>query len=128
MLFKKYTFFFLYIAAHCFWDEQIKAKKNVSDFKIAAGKFYRIYYLPERYAQESDIRDIYIPQKYYGVDGLQAQDIAWLILERPMIITDFVRPVCLDMINERQWEDLRVGRTGKVSYVNKNRNIRTPYK
>ncbi|KAB0794062.1 hypothetical protein PPYR_13682 [Photinus pyralis] len=77
-------------AAHCVWS--IKA----SDLKVALGKHFRnfekIKYSPTTF----DVSTIVIQPHYQDVTGNYGSDLAILILNRMVELSEYIKPVCID--------------------------------
>lgn len=78
-----------FTAASCFFDELRKEFIDASEFKIAAGKFYRVFDSPDDpYAQKSSV-------KYISYNWNYKADMA-LVRVEPFKINALVKPVCVD--------------------------------
>ncbi|XP_017795199.1 PREDICTED: suppressor of tumorigenicity 14 protein homolog [Habropoda laboriosa] len=100
-------------AAHCFYDEVYGKLKDKSKYAVAAGKHYRSWDANENYVQKSMLAEISLPERYIGMKGNFAQDIALLKLKTPFELTTVVRPICIDWDNVYETRQLELGQNGK---------------
>lgn len=116
-----YIFIFslcVFTAAHCFYDEVFHKINDASNYAVGAGKYYRDWDTREDYAQKSLVKSIQTGDRYLGLRGNFADDIALLKLKRSFHLTTLVRPVCMDWSNQYEREQLQMGQTGKVTLSN----------
>lgn len=85
-------------AAHCFWDSLSERAHPPELFRIVAGKFYHKF----NDARESNnfqvlsVAQIHLPDTYYDVEALYADDVAVVILEKYIEFKSYIAPICID--------------------------------
>lgn len=82
-------------AAHCFWDEVNEKTKDVKSFRIMAGKTNRDYYVEDPGMQTFQVKDIHIPDGYFGAENEYSGDIAVVRLNTSIIYQTYIRPICI---------------------------------
>ncbi|XP_050526640.1 modular serine protease-like isoform X15 [Daktulosphaira vitifoliae] len=89
-------------AAHCFYDENLNKTKDKNYFQIYVGKYHRNYDSKNenQYAKNYNIETIHIGEKYEGSKTNYSNDIAILVLSKPVNISPAVSIVCVDWNNE----------------------------
>ncbi|XP_063632328.1 modular serine protease-like [Cydia splendana] len=100
-------------AAHCFWND-VELVLPAKYFAVGVGKLYRPWNIEEG-GQKSDVSDIKVPPRFSGAASNFQDDIALIILVTPVVLANYIRPVCVDfsvLFDERQ---LRPGNIGKVA-------------
>ncbi|CAG4936292.1 unnamed protein product [Parnassius apollo] len=102
-------------AAHCFWDENIKAIRDEKNYAVAVGKLYSDWgnAADEEYAQKSDIKKIAVPKQFRGEEPNYQDDIAVVVVSPSFEYQFHVRPVCLNFKYELYEEQLKSGSVGK---------------
>ncbi|EFN86498.1 Limulus clotting factor C [Harpegnathos saltator] len=108
-------------AAHCFYDEAFGKLHDASNYAVAAGKHYRAWDVNEQYTQKSLVESVKLGSRFLGARGNFAEDIALVKLKTPLELSTLVQPICMDWENVYEWEQLRMGQSGKV--VGWGRNI-----
>lgn len=109
-----FSFLLVSVAAHCFYDEPSNKFNDVSNYAVAAGKYYRAWNHEEEYSQKSMVESIDTDGRYLGARGNYAEDIILVKLKTPFELTTLVRPICLDWDNTYEREQLQAGKSGKV--------------
>ncbi|EFN86495.1 Serine protease gd [Harpegnathos saltator] len=107
--------------AHCF-EQVLNNVNNASSYAVVAGKHYRAWNADEQYSQKSLVENIEVGERYLGLIGNYASDIALLKLKTPFELNMLVRPICIDweIIYERAL--LQPGQLGKMVTWNENIN------
>lgn len=101
-------------AAHCFCDPNGN-RYPIEDFKIAGGKYHRVFNDErDKYAQNSLIDAIHIPERYKGFINSYEADIAVVVLQTPFKISVAVQPVCMDRTTEFEYLQLAENNIGIV--------------
>ncbi|XP_013143422.1 PREDICTED: limulus clotting factor C-like isoform X1 [Papilio polytes] len=104
-------------AAHCFWNEDLRALNRAMWYSLAVGKLYRDWNHPndELYVQKSDVSDIIVPKLYRGLELYYKNDIALVFAKQTFQYKPHVVPVCLDFSLELGNLQLRNGNRGKAA-------------
>ncbi|XP_019881235.1 uncharacterized protein LOC109609057 [Aethina tumida] len=102
-------------AAHCMVEDKndgtVEINKDI--YEVAVGKYYRDYKHPdEENVQYSKIKRIITSEQYRGYFGNYVGDIALLVVEKKLILSRTVQPICLDISGFYQ---LRPNQPGIVS-------------
>lgn len=66
----------------------------MNSLAVLAGKTNRDYYVADPGMQTFQVKEIHIPEGYYGKEGLYVGDIAVLRLNTSINYKTFIRPVC----------------------------------
>ncbi|XP_055851780.1 modular serine protease-like isoform X2 [Episyrphus balteatus] len=106
-------------AAHCFWDSESQNTYDKSFYLIGAGKYFRDYYKNERKAQFSNISQIAVPEEYSGADSKFQADIAVIIVNNPLIFSEFISPICIQW-KEASAKSIKTGTYGQLAGWGKN--------
>ncbi|GLV43968.1 modular serine protease [Carabus blaptoides fortunei] len=102
-------------AAHCFTVNSNGAHYDAKLYAIAAGKYYRNYYEEkDTLSQTSTVKEIIIPHDYKGFLRNFESDIAFVILDKALEITQVVQPVCIDWNNQYEVQQLKDNNEGIV--------------
>ncbi|KAK2583973.1 hypothetical protein KPH14_006435 [Odynerus spinipes] len=101
-------------AAHCFYDETRRTVEDSSRYYVAAGKYYRSWETKEKYTQKLRVEKVILRDRYIGLEGNYAADIAILKLVKPFDLSALVGLVCLDWDNVYEDKQLQSGHVGKV--------------
>lgn len=103
-------------AAHCFWDNAENKVHHPSNFKVAAGKYYRDFYATEPLkSQIVNVAQINHKQEYNDYAGYYGLDIAILVLVDYIKFQSYIKPICVETdlsFNEKYVEP---GLVGKVA-------------
>ncbi|VVC24912.1 Peptidase S1, PA clan,Serine proteases, trypsin family, histidine active site,Serine proteases, trypsin [Cinara cedri] len=103
-------------AAHCFWNSDIGKladRSNYSNYQIGVSKYERNYFKRDNeFTQILEIRDIHVPKNYQGQAGFHENDIAIIVLSKPIKISNQVLPACMDWNNK--FSIIKDGTLGKV--------------
>ncbi|KAL4720961.1 hypothetical protein ACJJTC_018068 [Scirpophaga incertulas] len=102
-------------AAHCFWDDTLKAMP-ASNYAVALGKLYRPWaFQGDADVQRSDVDDIKLPPRFQGGTTNLQDDIALLLLTTVIEYRPHIRPVCVDFRIVFENSQLTPGNKGKVA-------------
>lgn len=85
-------------AAHCFWNRLENKLYPVSDYRVAAGKYYRDLNDPRENNtfQSLNVNNVHVVSGYNDVDGLFANDIAVVIVNNFIEFKANVAPACVE--------------------------------
>ncbi|XP_049765504.1 modular serine protease-like [Schistocerca cancellata] len=97
-------------AAHCF----VKSK-DPKDYMIGAGKYHRGWDVKDETEQRFEVESIEVKDTYEAATRNYADDIAIIVLKIEITISDFVRPVCVDLESKYDREQLSSGNNGSVA-------------
>lgn len=105
----------MFSAAHCFTDEFARPLPP-EGYVIGAGKHYRIFDHPgdSKSAQYSDVAHVFVPSDYLGDTQNFRADIAVVVVIEAFILSNNVRPVCVDWGPTFEVEQLKSGTNGVV--------------
>lgn len=104
-------------AAHCFWDDEEHTLHAATNYRVTAGKFYRQYF-DSREINKFQIllvTDIKYPKGYNHYDGLYANDVAVLILDKFIEFKPHVAPACINYNYGYEERVISPGKLGRVA-------------
>lgn len=100
-------------AIHCFWNPYENKRQNLSEFKVTAGKTLRDVTAIEPYAtQFFSIDDVAYKRQYRDYEGNYEFDVAVVILNKFIVYTNYISPVCIEIgltNNDQQVQDGLIG-------------------
>lgn len=100
-------------AAHCFTFAG-DGKYRESNYFIGAGKLNSTFSSDEEGNQIRKVQKVEIPNSYSGLKTTYIRDIAILILETELIITQKIQPICIDWDSKYEAETLVDNNYGEV--------------
>ncbi|XP_063923280.1 uncharacterized protein LOC135137524 [Zophobas morio] len=100
-------------AAHCITKDGSYSK---NDFLIAVEKYHRQLNHPEDIdAQFSTVQEIFLPERYHGMDEMYKNDLAIVVTKISFTLTEAVRPICIDWNSKYTSKSIRISRDGYVT-------------
>lgn len=99
----------LFLAAHCTWQ------LSPTELKVALGKYKTDFNATEPWAQIMDVKEIIMQPLYQDIFGNYGSDIAIIVFEKDVKLSQFVQPVCLDWKFEHVGGHLKQDNLGVVS-------------
>ncbi|KAI8426934.1 hypothetical protein MSG28_014604 [Choristoneura fumiferana] len=98
-------------AAHCFWND---GQHPASRYAVALGKIYRPWNdSMDLGAHKSDVKEIKMPARFFGEVAHYQDDIALVIMSTPVVYNTYIRPVCLDLDDEFDRNQLQSSSSGR---------------
>lgn len=88
---------------------------NVSDIVVIGSKYYPSYYVTEFFSQESFVKSITVSGPRNSSSTSPDENLAFVHLATPFIVTTLVRPVCIDWEGSLVAQHLRGGNIGMIS-------------
>ncbi|XP_073964429.1 modular serine protease-like [Choristoneura fumiferana] len=99
-------------AAHCFWND---GQHPASRYAVALGKIYRPWNdSMDLGAHKSDVKEIKMPARFFGEVAHYQDDIALVIMSTPVVYNTYIRPVCLDLDDEFDRNQLQSSSSGRL--------------
>lgn len=112
-------------AAHCFWNTFSDRIRLAEEFQIVAGNSYRRFndLREENSVQVHAVKEIHYPETYTDRQGLFADDIAMVILQKYIEFTPFIAPASIDF-NEGRIDATGVGQVAGWDLTSSNEKLR----
>ncbi|XP_039314707.1 uncharacterized protein LOC105194836 [Solenopsis invicta] len=107
----------LITAATCVYNEETRKPVQAKSIYVLTGNIFRDYDSPlhdPRLVHKNQVKRIYIRRSYLGLVGNYLWDIAILELVRPFVLSTWLVPICIDILNDRD-NVLEVGSLGKLA-------------
>ncbi|XP_029343828.1 modular serine protease isoform X3 [Acyrthosiphon pisum] len=113
-------------AAQCYWEEGYTNKILMNEkhkYKIAVGKYTSDLSIKDNnFTQIIDVGFVYLKESYYGPSGYYADDLAIIVLQTHVTISDVVMPACIDWFKQYSVPN---GSIGKVFGWGKSEDLET---
>nr|XP_026500315.1 modular serine protease-like [Vanessa tameamea] len=103
-------------AAHCVYEDGYGIL-SLENFAVALGKLYRDWNdtRDAPYQQTSELTAIFVPDRYGGAQMLYQDDLAVIKLKDRIVYRPYIRPVCLDFLQEFNDLQLQNGKLGRAA-------------
>lgn len=97
------------LAGHCTW------KINPENMRVALGKYYSDINKKQAFTQIRNIEQIIVQPLYQDQAGNYGSDLAILVMQKSVVLSQFIRPICIDWELHDMSHHLQEGNEGLVS-------------
>lgn len=90
---------------------------SVRNMRIGLGKFYSDFTKNEDFTVLRDVEKIIMQALYQDISGNYGSDISVVVMDKSVVFSEFIRPICMDWDSVYVREQLSDGNLGLVSTI-----------